>query len=445
MNPSLEPSPALREIVSRLRACRKSGQLVIQAGDEGLASAPSNIALIKYWGKLENPAAVGGVLGASTVPSQIPVSSSLSRNLEGFRSFTKAVALSRTRETLAEDAFDKPAHRFVLETSERGAPNYGRGEGAVTHGGGEGSTSGPPHDPSQDWNVGPKLARFLEAFFAGWAPEVAVAIESRNNFPTGCGVASSASGYAALVGALTDMAGLQRLLPPSELAVWLSEWARLGSGSATRSALATRHSPGFVAWQLSDPSDLRQGTTTYEVEVHPEMLQVEHLLAVVSSAHKEVSSSDGHLAAKYSLFQRLRVAGLEPRFHRLVQALRHNDFDAVRVLVEEDSFAMHAVMATGQPPLNFMLQGTVDLLEAFLRERASAGWSAMWTLDAGPNVHFLARPQSMPALRDFLVRWSRGRSVQIMTGDSKPSSAQGQGGLCLGDVGDTSHPHVLES
>jgi diphosphomevalonate decarboxylase len=413
---ALQPSAPLREIVARLLALRRSGQLIIQAGDEGSASAPSNIALLKYWGK----ESIRSGSHADAKAIQIPVSSSLSRNLEGFRSETRVVALCRLRDSISYDQDPaKPPHRFRLDAEPGSSPSL-------------------PTDPamSQSWAVGAKLNRFLNGFFSEWAPEMAVSIESRNNFPTGCGVASSASGYAALVGALTSMAGLERLLPRPELEVWLTEWSRLGSGSATRSAVATRWNPGFVAWERfgGDGPSAGTATATYEVEVHPEVMRWQHLLVVVSDAHKDVGSSEGHLAADHSFLQKLRVAGLSARFRDLVAALKNNDFEVVRRVTEEDAFAMHAVMATGQPAHRFMLPETVSLIADFVRERDKRAWAAMWTVDAGPNIHVLVAPSDFATVQRYLAAQTEHLGLRVLCGDATaPTGTQTPGGLRLGD------------
>lgn len=411
--------PALVELAKKLEAARRTGELVIQAGDQGFASAPSNIALLKYWGKHRDR-------------KQIPVSSSVSRSLDGFRSFTKVVALTRMRELpLDADSYPKPPHEFYLHTEKKALDTRHR-DGSVA-----------PAAES-NWAVGAKMKDFLDAVLSGWADDVAVSIESRNNFPTGCGVASSASGYAALVGAIADMAGLHRQLTPAELQFWLTEWARMGSGSATRSALQTSHSPSFVTWEVSHLDDLPGGesdllgygfqsqTQTREIVAHERIRALKHLLVVVSAEHKAVSSSDGHLSAGTSRFQTIRVAGLAERFATAVSAIQGGQVDTLRFVSEEDAFSMHAVMATSTPPITYMTDLTAAIIARFLDERRRQGWQALWTLDAGPNIHFLVAPEIEGDVRGFVEREFGKMVLEVLSGDAPTGLESKVTGLVMG-------------
>jgi diphosphomevalonate decarboxylase len=163
------------------------------------------------------------------------------------------------------------------------------------------------------------------------------------------------------------------------------------------------------------------------------------MLAVVSDAHKEVSSSQGHSAAPHSPFQTIRVAGLEERFDRLVRALGAGDFEVLQQITEEDAYSMHAVMATGRPPVRFMSDVTVEIIASFMRERRTRGWQALWTLDAGPNVHFLVEPGHAEDLRKFLLTCCGEGAVAVLDGDPAPRSLleshdMGPGGLVIGSM-----------
>lgn len=366
-------SRALLRLVGRLKQARHAEAFLVQPGDCGWASAPSNIALLKYWGKADPV-------------RQIPVGPSLSRTLGAFRSHTNVLVRGGFLPSLEHRTWPRN-HLFALNAADAHAPSA-------------------------------KQTRFIELFCSGWADDVDVEVRSVNNFPTGCGVASSASGYAALVGALTAALGIDRVLGPADTALWLIEWARLGSGSATRSALllpcagsadentAAASSGPFVAWSPEPDVSCAGGgeapTRTWALDVHPDMRDLEHLLFVLDDREKKVSSSSGHLGAATSLFQTIRVAGLSERFDSLMGALQAGDFGRVCAITEEDALSMHAVMATAQHPVSYLTPQTARVLQLFLEERRIQKWQAMWTLDAGPNVHFLVAPSDRPALESFL-------------------------------------------
>jgi diphosphomevalonate decarboxylase len=406
---------ALVDLSRKLAAARKAGDLVVQAGDQGFASAPSNIALLKYWGKHRNL-------------RQVPVSSSVSRSLDGFRSFTRVVALTRMRELpLDTRSYPRPPHEFRMQTENVSSSLAAAAASSV----------------ESSWAVGEKLRDFLDSLLNGWADDIALSIESRNNFPTGCGVASSASGYAALVGAIADMAGLRKHFTASELQMWLTEWARIGSGSATRSAVLTERSPSFVTWEVSAAPGVPAAsadaaiesqylTHTREIHAHTSIRALNHLLVVVSAEHKKISSSEGHLSAENSRFQSIRVAGLAERFESVLSAIEDGQVDTLRFLSEEDALSMHAVMATSTPPITYMTDLTTAIIAKFLGERRRCGWQALWTLDAGPNVHLLVAPESEAQVRSFLDKEFGQLIVEILSGDAKLPVQSDLTGLVMG-------------
>jgi diphosphomevalonate decarboxylase len=198
-------------------------------------------------------------------------------------------------------------------------------------------------------------------------------VVSENNFPAGAGIASSASAFAALSLAATRAAGLD--LSEREL----SALARLGSGSACRSVPA-----GFVAWHAGDSHE-----TSYAVSVAPpDHWALCDLVAIVSSSHKPVGSSEGHRLAATSPLHAARVASVPERLAAAQTALLKRDLAVFGPPVEEDGLAMHSVMMTSRPPLHYWLPATVEVMRAVMRWRGE-GLGVYFTIDAGPNVHCL--------------------------------------------------------
>lgn len=211
-------------------------------------------------------------------------------------------------------------------------------------------------------------------------------VNSSNNFPTGVGIASSAAAFAALSVAAIAAAGAQ--LSEREL----TTLARTGSGSAARSV-----PDGFVEWHAGSDHD-----SSYAESFAPaDYWALTDVVGVISTAHKTVGSSAGHLSAATSDLQACRVAGAEARLEQCKQALLDRDFAAFAEVVELDSNQMHAVMMTSRPALFYWLPQSVLLMDSVRRWRAD-GLRVCYTLDAGPNVHCLCETGDAPEVESRL-------------------------------------------
>lgn len=220
---------------------------------------------------------------------------------------------------------------------------------------------------------------------------------SSNNFPTGAGIASSASAFAALTLAATTAAGLS--LTEREL----STLARIGSGSASRSIPA-----GFVEWHKAD---------THEGSFSESIAGTEHwnlvdVIAIVSTAHKAVGSREGHPSADTSDLQPARVANARLRLDVCKQALFERNFRTFAEVVEHDSNLMHAVMMTSRPPLFYWLPATLAIM-AQVRQWRADGLAVCYTLDAGPNVHCLCLKQDVEQVRSGLLEMQGVEEVRL--------------------------------
>jgi diphosphomevalonate decarboxylase len=203
-------------------------------------------------------------------------------------------------------------------------------------------------------------------------------VESENNFPSGSGIASSSSAFAALALAASRAAGLYL----DERA--LSRLARRGSGSASRSVPG-----GFVEWRAADSDQ-----DSYAKSIAPaDHWALEDCIAIVSEEHKATGSSEGHKLADSSPLQVARIAGAEQRLDACRQAILQRDFAALAQVTELDNHLMHAVMMTSQPPLLYWQPASIAVMHAVSQWR-SAGTSACYTLDAGPNVHVICEAAS---------------------------------------------------
>jgi diphosphomevalonate decarboxylase len=196
-------------------------------------------------------------------------------------------------------------------------------------------------------------------------------VESFNNFPMGAGIASSASSFAALTMAAVHAAGVN--LSEREL----TTLARLGSGSAARSIPA-----GIVEWY----SGGTHSESWAESIAPPDYWGLVDVIAIVSSEHKAVGSTEGHQSANTSPLQAARVAGAAERLAICKAAILGRDFAAFADIVELDSNLMHSVMMTSRPPLFYWLPTSLVIMQGVPRWRED-GLRVCYTLDAGPNVH----------------------------------------------------------
>jgi diphosphomevalonate decarboxylase len=222
-------------------------------------------------------------------------------------------------------------------------------------------------------------------------------VASASDFPIGAGLASSASAFAALTLAAVRAAGLD--LSPTDL----SRLARRGSGSACRSVFG-----GFVEWFAGQGDE-----TSYAAPLAPsDHWALVDLVAIVSTAPKDIGSSEGHRLAATSPVQAERLRGVQARLTACRAAIRERDFPALARVVEEDSDLMHAVMESSTPPLHYRLPVSFALMAA-VREWRAAGQAVCYTLDAGPNVHCLCPAAEAPALEQRLRHFAG--VVQVLT------------------------------
>jgi diphosphomevalonate decarboxylase len=232
-----------------------------------------------------------------------------------------------------------------------------------------------------------RIVRHLDHVRALAGSTLCAEVISASNFPTGAGIASSASAFAALSLAATAALGLVL----SERA--LSSLARLGSGSAARSVPG-----GFVEWH---PGDSHESSTAESIAPADHWLLTD-LVAIVSRAHKRTGSTEGHSIAASSPLQAARIASAPARLDQCRRAILARDFEAFADVVELDSNVMHAIMMTGQPSLMYWQPETMAIMHA-VRDLRAQGVPVCFTIDAGPNVHCICAPGAVDTVRAALV------------------------------------------
>jgi diphosphomevalonate decarboxylase len=293
----------------------------------------ANIALIKYWGNRDRAL-------------RLPSNSSLSMNMGGL-----------TTTTTVEFDPALKADVLILDGRESRGKSRERVSRFLDH-----VRAKTSKVPDETFEVRYHFAR----------------VDSRNDFPAGAGLASSASGFAALALAASAAAGLR--LNEGEL----SRLARLGSGSACRSVPG-----GFVEWEMGDDD-----ASSYAHSIAPAgYWDVRDVVAIIDLGHKFVGSTEGHGVAATSPLQAARVASVPERLAKARSAVLERDFAALAEVVELDSLMMHAVMITSSPALMYWQPATLAVLQAVMQWRKE-GLAACTTVDAGPNVHVLCPRES---------------------------------------------------
>jgi diphosphomevalonate decarboxylase len=289
-------------------------------------SAPSNIAFLKYWGK-------------QSVAGQWPAGDSLSMTLEHSRSTVKITA--------SETAKDDIRIAGIIQ-----------GEG--------------------------KVLQHLEYLRRTLGFAEHVTLESSNNFPSECGIASSASSFAAITIAAisfwTKSSSFAELAANGFDRQRLAHLARMGSGSAGRSLWG-----GYVQWLAGGQEDQQ----VLEPLIAAEHWDLSDLIVVLARGKKPVSSSEAHRSAWSSPLFRPRLAGLRERGDRMIAALRKQDIEALGPLLEDEALEMHSVMMTSSPSANFWTRETPVFLTWLREARRADGLPAWFTIDAGPNVHVI--------------------------------------------------------
>ena len=210
---------------------------------------------------------------------------------------------------------------------------------------------------------------------------------SFNDFPTQAGLASSAAGFAALTIATAKALSLD--LTREEL----STFARLGSGSAARSIHG-----GFVYWHRGSSHE-----TSYAEQIcGPNDFDINAIIAIIDKGKKDVTSDVGHESSKTSIFNTVQVKKSHEQAEEIKKAILDDDFKKVGMIAEKNCIYMHAVMMTSEPALFYWNPLTLKIIKKVLQIRKSEKLDCFFTIDAGPNVHCLCRPEIIEYVQNML-------------------------------------------
>ncbi|MBS4750295.1 diphosphomevalonate decarboxylase [Carnobacteriaceae bacterium zg-ZUI78] len=326
----------------------------------GIARAHTNIALIKYWGKRDKKLF-------------LPMNSSLSLTLDAFYTDTKVTF----DQTLTKDT-------FFLNNKEETTE---------------------------------KITPFLDLFREKMSSPCFAKVESLNFVPTAAGLASSASAFAALAGAINQASGLHLDTQT------LSTFARRGSGSATRSLYG-----GFVEWNKGTGSH-----NSMAIQIDDASWDIAMIIIVVSQAKKTISSRDGMaLTVQTSPFYQAWVESAEKDLQNIKQAIANKDFITLGEITEFNGMKMHGTMLGSNPPFCYFEPETIIAQQA-IRQLRAEGVPAYMTMDAGPNVKVLCQTSTIPTIlshletlfsKDKLIISKVGKAMHPLTQNEWEQSLQ---------------------
>ncbi len=299
---------------------------------------PSNIALVKYWGKSD---------------PQIPKNASIS--------FTLSNCYTKTSIDFVRKQVSNQACNFEL---------YFEGK------------------KKEDFK--PKIEKFFERIlmYCPYLLDYEMEIHSENSFPHSSGIASSASGMSAIAMCLLSLECALSKVEMSDAFIKrkASFLARLGSGSASRSIEGP-----LVVWgahaEIPESSDVFG--TKFPFQVHSIFEDYQDTILLVDKGEKQVSSTIGHNLMHNHPFAAQRFTQANENLSKISQYLQKGDINSFIKLVESEALSLHAMMLTSDPYFILMKPNTLEIINAIWHYRKVTGSKACFTLDAGANVHLL--------------------------------------------------------
>ncbi len=211
-------------------------------------------------------------------------------------------------------------------------------------------------------------------------------VVTNNNFPTGTGLSSSASGFAALTMAASNAAGLT--LSGKELSIL----ARQGSGSACRSI-----PDGFVEWLDGDTSE-----TSYAHSLYPnDYWDIIDVVAIVSTGKKDIATSEGMKLVSSSPFFPVRKSRITDKIKFCKEILAKKDFTKLGELIEAEALEMHAIMLTSTPSLIYWTPGTLQIMKLTKKWRKE-GLEVYFTINTGQDIHLIVQEKNVDRLKKEL-------------------------------------------
>ncbi|HET8735106.1 MAG TPA: diphosphomevalonate decarboxylase [Pricia sp.] len=319
--------------------------------------SPSNIALVKYWGKANN---------------QIPANPSISFTLD----------TCATETIITYEKLDDASRGAIRDSCKQSFNLFFEGK------------------PKPDFR--PKIETFFgrtEKYFP-FLKEYHLDIETSNSFPHSSGIASSASGMSALALCLMDIE--KQLYPDMEgdFFYWKASFlARLGSGSACRSIVGPLAQWGFHE-DIEGSSDLYG--IPYPHKIHETFIHFQDTILLVDEGQKQVSSTVGHDLMHGHPFAERRFDQAGANLKALRPILAEGNLKDFIKIVEGEALTLHAMMMTGHPYFMLMKPNTLEIIHKIWAFRESSKANVCFTLDAGANVHVLYPENEKETVYEFI-------------------------------------------
>lgn len=314
-------------------------------------SSPSNIALIKYWGKK-------GI--------QLPCNPSISFTLKNAVTTTE-LSFSRLSKKLSELQVD-----YLFEGKK-------------------------------DKKFEQRILKFLNSIEDSFPflNEYQLNFSSSNSFPHSAGIASSASSLSALslcLCSLDKALNKNKYKNEDDFFKTASHYARLGSGSAGRSLFG-----GMATWgELSNDSNSSDNYASPFYDFHPKFKDFQDTIILVDKNEKSVSSTMGHQLMNNHPYKEMRYSEASANLANLMDALKKGDLESFGEIVEREALSLHGLMMTSNPPFILMKGKTLTLIEEIQAFRKNSKVPVWFTLDAGPNIHLLYPKEVNEKVKNFL-------------------------------------------
>ena len=302
----------------------------------GRCRAHTNIALIKYWGKRNDDLF-------------LPMNSSLSLTLDAFYTDTEVILDNELKSDV-----------FYLDNEKQGIKET------------------------------EKITNFLNLFRKTANIETKACVKSYNHVPTAAGLASSASAFSALAGAMNEATKLNLDLKT------LSTYARRGSGSATRSIYG-----GLVEWDMGqdDNSD-----SSHAIPIDDASWDLGMIVVAVNTGRKKLSSRIGmKQTIETSPFYTSWVETATSDLTKMKDAIKRKDFITLGEITESNGMKMHATMLGAFPPISYWEPDSVKAIQK-VKEIRDTGLPCYVTMDAGPNVKILCKESDMVKIEEYLLK-----------------------------------------
>lgn len=309
---------------------------------------PSNIAIVKYWGK---------------TAGQIPMNASISLTLSQSHTEVRATLLpKKAHQKIALSYFFEGKRNELFEA---------------------------------------KFSKYLEAQieFFPFLRDFQLEIQSKNSFPHSTGIASSASSFGGLALVLCDL--YEKTQGQAISKNWLqtaSTFARLGSGSACRSIF-----PNWAQWGKTEGQPESSNLYALPIlKVHQNFLDMRDTILVVDDEPKKVSSTAGHALMNQHVYAQARFQQANNRVIELAKILQTGRLEDFVRITESEALTLHAMMMTSSEYYLLMRPNTILVIEKIFRYREQTGIPICFTLDAGPNVHLLYPGTYEESVKNFI-------------------------------------------